>query len=166
MPLNLNLVKKLEVLGSDVVVKPIVRELAERRAQKTTDVYRIKLSLLKGGAHYSDDQIRGFFEKLERLGCGKLKIQYRPLHDIFTWSLNIHDVVDALLGKHLLQEDEGESTVTTVTTSSISPLAASTTVILPTPSGNPATLSLDAPMDRKTALMMAQYLTKLGERLR
>lgn len=165
MSLPNNVAQRLRTIGSDIVVWPIIREITSRKAYRTIDVYRLKLSFMKSGIEFTDHQLCEFFDRLERTGVGKLKIQQRPLHTNFTWNYDTYDIDEVVEALASCMKESKIQGGYKPDASPIRPLAGSTTVVLQTPKGNTATIKTMRPMDRETALSLATMLTTLASDL-
>jgi hypothetical protein len=74
----------------------IMKELGRKeRPRLITDIYRVKLELIRGGLAITDLEFLKFFEALDKAGVGKLILEKTPGHNKFKWSYNMLHVVEA-----------------------------------------------------------------------
>jgi hypothetical protein len=123
----------------------IVAELSKKeRPREVTDIYRVKLQLLRGGLNISDIEFLKFFETLERAGAGKLIIEKAPGHHKFRWAYNLLHVVAAARGAGAHQTSPSQNARIRSTMPAIeSPAVDSTEVVIPYKAGS-VTVTLPA----------------------
>lgn len=94
----------VRICSDDPHAKVILREVVKReRVVPTTDLYRLRLTISKGGYKLNDLEVAQFFEKLQKLGIGKVHYAKLPLHNSFSWKFNLLTVAKIGLRGHLLQ---------------------------------------------------------------
>lgn len=91
--------RKLQKLVNDNLdALHVFRALGTKeRTVKVTDLYRVKLMVMRSGIHLGSDDLDTFGHKLETIGVGKLKSQKLPKHSVFVWRYAIDEVVKVAL---------------------------------------------------------------------
>lgn len=92
--------KVRQILNNDIRFVAVFREMAERdQARKRIDLYRLKLSMNRGGISFSDLEIHQLFEKLQNAGVGKLTVapNHADGHSTFEWKYTMQTLAKTVL---------------------------------------------------------------------
>ena len=91
MVLSESVVEKLQALATNSInARHFFQFLKNARKNRTViDLYRLKLSMVKGGIQVNDLDLASIGEALQKLGLGKLTVRSTPLHSTFKLSKGV-----------------------------------------------------------------------------